>query len=60
MKKILKNILIGFLTYCGKRVIKRQKPFIIAITGSVGKTSTKEVVSSIFDKDIRKSLKKLQ
>ncbi len=42
MKEILKNIVIFFLTLEAKIVLKRHKPKIVAITGTVGKTSTKD------------------
>lgn len=44
MKKIFKKIIISVLTWESKLVLKKHKPRIIAITGSVGKTSTKDAV----------------
>jgi len=44
MKQILKKIVIGILTLEAKLVLKRYKPKIIAVTGSVGKTSTKDAI----------------
>lgn len=43
MKFLVKSILF-FLT---RRIIQIQKPFIIGITGSVGKTSTKEAIATV-------------
>lgn len=43
MKKLVQNIL-GKLA---RRVIKKHKPLIISITGSVGKTTTKEAISLV-------------
>lgn len=43
MKKLLESIL-GILT---KLILKRYKPKVIAITGSVGKTSTKEAIFTV-------------
>jgi len=55
MKKFLEKIL-GFLA---KKVIKKYKPDIIGITGSVGKTSTKEAVFVVLSEKykIRENIK---
>jgi len=44
MKNILKTIVIKILTIEARLVIKKYKPKIIAVTGSVGKTSTKDAI----------------
>lgn len=44
MKIIFKKIIIKILTLESKLVLKRFKPKIIAITGSVGKTSAKDAI----------------
>ncbi len=44
MKKILKKIIVTILTYEAKMLLKRTSPHIIAITGSVGKTSIKDAI----------------
>lgn len=44
MKNILKKIVVKILTFEAKIVLKKYKPRIVAITGSVGKTSTKDAV----------------
>jgi len=44
MKEILKQILISILKFEAKLILKKYKPKIVAITGSVGKTSTKDAV----------------
>jgi len=44
MKSILKTIIQGVLTFEAKLVLAKYKPKIVAITGSVGKTSTKDAV----------------
>ncbi len=46
MLKIIEKIL-GFLA---KKIIKKYKPFIIGITGSFGKTSTKEAIALVLKK----------
>lgn len=43
--------LLGFiLKYAAKLVIWRTRPYVIAITGSVGKTSTKEAIACVLRK----------
>lgn len=44
MKSLFKNFVVSILTFEAKLLIKRRKPTIIAITGSVGKTSVKDAV----------------
>lgn len=44
MKEIFKKIIVSILTLESKLVLLRFKPKIIAITGNVGKTSTKDAV----------------
>ena len=50
MKSIFKRITIGILTYEAKLVLAKYKPKIVAITGSVGKTGTKEALFSTLNK----------
>jgi UDP-N-acetylmuramoyl-tripeptide--D-alanyl-D-alanine ligase len=50
MQKIFKKIVVFIITLEAKILIKRHKPVIIAITGSVGKTSMKDAIYSIFKK----------
>jgi UDP-N-acetylmuramoyl-tripeptide--D-alanyl-D-alanine ligase len=62
MKKIkpeLKNIIVKILFWQSKRILKKYKPKIIAITGSVGKTSTKDAIFVVLSqfKSVRKSEK---
>jgi UDP-N-acetylmuramoyl-tripeptide--D-alanyl-D-alanine ligase len=42
--RIFKGILVWILTIESRLIIKKYKPFIVAITGSVGKTSTKDAI----------------
>ena len=42
--QIIKKIIIAILTLESRLIIKRYKPFIIAVTGSVGKTATKDAI----------------
>ncbi|MES2059545.1 MAG: UDP-N-acetylmuramoyl-tripeptide--D-alanyl-D-alanine ligase [Patescibacteria group bacterium] len=44
MKNTAKKIIIYILTLEAKQVLKKYKPKIVAVTGSVGKTSTKDAI----------------
>lgn len=59
MKEILKKIIIYILRIESQLVLRKYKPKIIAITGSVGKTSTKDAVYAVISKFsyVRKSEK---
>ena len=41
----MKTILQNYLGNCVRRAILREKPRVIAVAGSVGKSSTKEAVA---------------
>lgn len=47
MKNVLKKIVVAVLTFEAKVLLNRTKPTIIAITGSVGKTSTKDAIFTV-------------
>lgn len=59
MKKIFKNIIVRIITWQARMVLKKYKPKVIAITGSVGKTSTKDAIFTVLShfKSVRKSEK---
>jgi UDP-N-acetylmuramoyl-tripeptide--D-alanyl-D-alanine ligase len=59
MKNFLKEIIIYILKIESRLVLYKYKPKVIAITGSVGKTSTKDAVYAVFSKIayVRKSEK---
>jgi len=59
MKQILKKIIISILILEARLVLKKYKPRIIAVTGNVGKTSTKDAIYTIISKVhyVRKSEK---
>ncbi|OGN07422.1 MAG: hypothetical protein A3B86_01590 [Candidatus Yanofskybacteria bacterium RIFCSPHIGHO2_02_FULL_38_22b] len=50
MKNLIKKIIIWKLDILAKMYLWRFKPDIIAITGNVGKTSTKEAVTAVLSK----------
>ncbi len=47
MKRILKAISGSFLAFAARLAIRRYKPKIVMVTGSVGKTSTKDAVAAV-------------
>jgi UDP-N-acetylmuramoyl-tripeptide--D-alanyl-D-alanine ligase len=59
MKSIFKKIISAIINFEAIIIIKKYKPRIIAVTGSVGKTSTKDAIFSVMSSSffIRKSEK---
>jgi UDP-N-acetylmuramoyl-tripeptide--D-alanyl-D-alanine ligase len=59
MKKISKKILGYFMTLVARGILWRAKPYIIAVTGSVGKTSVKDAIYCVLKdtQSVRKSEK---
>ena len=59
MKAFFKKVIISILTFQARIVLKKYKPRVVAITGSVGKTSTKDGLYSVLNKTffVRKSEK---
>ncbi|MEI6346025.1 MAG: UDP-N-acetylmuramoyl-tripeptide--D-alanyl-D-alanine ligase [bacterium] len=60
MKSIFKKIVVAILQWEAKMVLKKYQPKIVAVTGSVGKTSTKDAIyaalaSSFFVRKCQKS-----
>ncbi|MDO8742130.1 MAG: cyanophycin synthetase [bacterium] len=47
MKNILKSIVVSMLAIAARSVVQRYHPRIVMITGSVGKTSTKDAVATV-------------
>jgi UDP-N-acetylmuramoyl-tripeptide--D-alanyl-D-alanine ligase len=47
MKSLIRAILVSVLTWEARLVLMRHKPRIIAITGSVGKTTTKDAIAAV-------------
>ncbi|MDD3531157.1 MAG: UDP-N-acetylmuramoyl-tripeptide--D-alanyl-D-alanine ligase [Candidatus Pacebacteria bacterium] len=47
MKKMLKSVVAFILALFARAVIRRYRPHIVMITGSVGKTSTKDAVAAV-------------
>ena len=59
MKNLFKNGLVFLLTLEARAVVRRYRPNIIAVTGSVGKTSTKDAIYALLEgrEHVRKSEK---
>ncbi|HEY6021059.1 MAG TPA: Mur ligase family protein, partial [Candidatus Paceibacterota bacterium] len=59
MKNFFKKIIVTLLTWEAKAVLRKYKPKIVAVTGSVGKTSTKDAIFAVLSKKfhVRKSQK---
>lgn len=59
IKKIFKYIIVNILVWQSKLILLRYRPKIIAVTGSVGKTSTKDAIFTVLShfKTVRKSEK---
>jgi UDP-N-acetylmuramoyl-tripeptide--D-alanyl-D-alanine ligase len=58
----LKNLLVAILTLESRLIIRKYKPFIVAVTGSVGKTSAKDAIYDVIkdqSKYVRKSQKSM-
>lgn len=53
MKNIFKQIIVVILTLEAKILLKRAKPKIVAVTGSVGKTSTKDAIYHVLKNKVR-------
>ncbi len=53
MRNILKILIIQIITLEARLVLRKYKPKIIAVTGNVGKTSTKDAIYSAISSQIR-------
>ncbi|MBP7741735.1 MAG: hypothetical protein KA104_03570, partial [Candidatus Pacebacteria bacterium] len=46
MKNLLRSIVASFLAVLARGIVRKYKPTIVMVTGSVGKTSTKDAVAA--------------
>lgn len=53
MKSAFKSIVVSILTAEAAMLLRRKKPTIVAITGSVGKTSTKDAIYAAVKSSVR-------
>ncbi|MEK7114123.1 MAG: hypothetical protein AAB850_01070, partial [Patescibacteria group bacterium] len=47
MKKLLKPVFVFLLAFLARAVIRRYRPHIVMVTGSVGKTATKDAIATV-------------
>jgi UDP-N-acetylmuramoyl-tripeptide--D-alanyl-D-alanine ligase len=47
MKDLIKPLIVSILTWEAKLALKRHKPFIIGVTGNLGKTGTKDAIYTV-------------
>jgi UDP-N-acetylmuramoyl-tripeptide--D-alanyl-D-alanine ligase len=50
MKQFFKSLVVTLITLEARAVLRKYKPHIVAITGSVGKTSTKDAIYSVLSR----------
>ena len=50
---MLQSFITSLLRWFGRRIVKRYHPVVVGITGSVGKTTTKEAVAAVLGKKFR-------
>lgn len=53
MKEFFKKIILKILIYQARFIIQRYKPTIIAVTGNLGKTSTKDFIAAALLKNLK-------
>lgn len=54
MKELIKYIIVTIITWEAKLIIRKHKPFIIGVTGNLGKTSTKDsIAAALSDLSVR-------
>ena len=48
MKSLFKKIIVAIITWEARLVLRKYKPQIVGVTGSVGKTSSKDAIYTVF------------
>ena len=60
MKELVKYIIVTIITQEAKLILKKHKPFVIGVTGNLGKTSTKDsIVAALSSLSVRGTEKSL-
>lgn len=61
MKDLIKPLIVTILTWEAKLVLARHKPYIIGVTGNLGKTSTKDTIYTVMKDhmNVRRSQKSM-
>jgi UDP-N-acetylmuramoyl-tripeptide--D-alanyl-D-alanine ligase len=49
MKGTLRSLLASLLAFAARAVLRKYKPKVVMVTGSVGKTSTKDAIAAVLD-----------
>lgn len=57
MKKIFKNIVVNILSYESRKVLKKYNPKIIAVTGNIGKTTSKDYIYNFLKFKLRENVR---
>lgn len=59
LKNKIKRVIVDILSWEARIVLKKYKPMVIAVTGNVGKTSTKDAIAAVLEPHfkVRKSQK---
>lgn len=57
MRDSLKKILLNLLTGLSRRIVKKYNPKVIAITGSYGKTSSREAIYAILNDELSENIR---
>ncbi|HWU24254.1 MAG TPA: UDP-N-acetylmuramoyl-tripeptide--D-alanyl-D-alanine ligase [Candidatus Paceibacterota bacterium] len=51
MREFFRNLLAAILATLARAVLRKYKPKVIMVTGSVGKTSTKDAITAVLDRN---------
>ena len=53
MKTVMKSVVVSILTFEASLLLRRTRPKIVAVTGNVGKTSTKDAIYHVLKGKVR-------
>lgn len=49
MKTLFRNLIVNILSYESRKILKKFRPYVISITGNVGKTTTKDYIAHFLE-----------